>query len=276
MPIPGDLLTSEETAMTNQTTIDKLHAMRLGAMAVAFESQLVEKNLFNDLSFEDRFAMLVDREWDKRRSTKLQKLIRTADFRYPNASMESIEYFPDRKLDRSLMLRLSACRYIQEGRHIILEGASGNGKTFIACALGVAACRNFLKVRYIRLPELLNELVVARGEGTFKKTIRAYQKVQLLIIDEWLLRTLSTEQAMDLFEIIEARTRGGSTIFCTQFDPRGWYQRIGTPDDNTVSEAIIDRIIHNSYEIMVEGQASMRERMGLKAKELADQKIAAD
>lgn len=255
--------------MTNQTTIDKLHAMRLGAMANAFESQLAEKNLFEGLSFEDRLGMLVDREWDKRNSTKLQKLIRTADFRYPNASMEDIEYFPDRKLDKSLMLRLSTCRFVHEGRHVILGGASGNGKTYIACALGVAACRNFLKVRYIRLPELLNELVVARGEGTFKKAIRSYQKVDLLIIDEWLLRTLSTEQAMDLFEIIEARTRGGSTIFCTQFDPRGWYERIGTPDDNTVSEAIIDRIIHNSFEIMVHGQASMRERMGLKAEQRA-------
>lgn len=176
-------------------------------MADAFESQLQNADTFTDLSFEDRFGMLVDYEWSKRRSTKLQKLIRTADFRYPNACMEDIEYFPDRKLDKSQMLRLSTCRYIQEGHHIILEGASGNGKTFIACALGVAACRNFLKVRYIRLPELLNDLVVARGEGTFKKIIHTYQKVDLLILDEWLLKTLTTEQAMDLFEIIEARTQ---------------------------------------------------------------------
>ncbi|MGI6422888.1 MAG: IS21-like element helper ATPase IstB [Syntrophomonadaceae bacterium] len=258
--------------MTNQTTIDKLHDMRLGTMADAFESQLQNADTFTGLSFEDRFGMLVDTEWAKRRSTKLQKLIRTADFRYPNACMEDIEYFQDRKLDKSQMLRLSTCRYIQEGHHIILEGASGNGKTFIACALGVAACRNFLKVRYIRLPELLNDLVVARGEGTFKKIIRTYQKVDLLIIDEWLLKTLTTEQAMDLFEIIEARTQGGSTIFCTQFDPRGWYERIGTPEDGTVSEAIIDRIIHNSFEIMVEGKSSMRERHGIKASKETAQK----
>lgn len=251
--------------MTNQTTIDKLHAMRLGTMADAFESQLQNTDTFAGLSFEDRFGMLVDTEWAKRRSTKLQKLIRTADFRYPNACIEGIEYFPDRKLDKSLILRLSTCRYIQEGHHIILEGASGNGKTYIACALGVAACRNFLKARYIRLPELLNDLVIARGEGTFKKLIRTYQKVDLLIIDEWLLKTLTTEQAMDLFEIIEARTRGGSTIFCTQFAPRGWYERIGTPEDGTVSEAIIDRIIHNSFEIMVEGKSSMRERHGIRS-----------
>ena len=190
---------------------------------------------------------------------------RIANFRYPDACVEGIEYYPDRKLDKSQMMRLSTCRFVHEGHHIILEGASGNGKTYIACALGIAACRNFLKVRYIRLPELLNDLLVARGEGTFKKTIRNYQKVDLLIVDEWLLKTLSSEQAMDLFEIIEARTRGGSTIFCTQFDPRGWYERIGTPEDGTVSEAIIDRIIHNSIEIMVEGKSSMRERKGIGA-----------
>ena len=119
---------------------------------------------------------------------------------------------------------------------------------------------------------MLNDLVVARGEGTFKKIIRTYQKVDLLIIDEWLLKTLTTEQAMDLFEIIEARTQGGSTIFCTQFDPRGWYERIGTPEDSTVSEAIIDRIIHNSFEIMVEGKSSMRERLGIKASKETAQK----
>ena len=102
-----------------------------------------------------------------------------------------------------------------------MEGASGSGKTYLSNALGNSACRNFMSVRYIRLPELLNDLVIAKGEGTYKKLIRAYQKVDLLILDEWLLKALSTDQAMELFEIIEARTRKGSMIFCSQYDPRG-------------------------------------------------------
>ncbi len=250
--------------MINQPTIDKLHAMRLGAMADAFTSQNGEHS-YDTLSFNDRFGMLVDAEYQKRRTSKLQKLIKAATFRYPDACVENIAYHADRKLDKSQMLQLSTCRYIHDGHHILLEGVSGNGKTYIACALGIAACRNFLKVRYIRLPELLNDLVIAKGEGTYKKMIKAYQKVDLLILDEWLLKPLSTDQAMELFEIVEARTRGGSMIFCTQFDPRGWYDRIGTAQDGTVSEAIIDRIKHNSFEIFIDGKISMRERYGLKS-----------
>jgi len=250
--------------MIKQSTLDKLANMRLATMAETFSHQMEDAS-FNQLDFEDRFGMIVDAEWAKRQSTKLSKLIRSAGFRYPNACIENVEYHEDRKLSKHQILELSTCRFIREGHHIILEGASGNGKTYLACALGNAACRNFLKVRYIRLPELLNDLIIARGEGTYKKVIKMYQKIDLLILDEWLLKPLTTQEAMDLFEIIEARTRHGAMIFCTQFDPRGWYERIGTAEDGTVSEAIIDRVKHSAFEILIDGKESMRERHGLKS-----------
>ena len=246
--------------MVNEATIDKLREMQLGTMADAFRAQESDPSIAS-LSFADRLGLLVDAEWSARRSRRMTRLIRGAGLHFPSACVEDIEYHDDRKLDKALISKLSTCTYIQDRHNIIILGASGAGKTYIGCAFGIAACRNFLRVKYTRLPDLLNDLAVAHGTGTYQKLMKQYKKVELLILDEWLLLPLKIAEARDVLEIVEARHQKGSTIFLSQFAPAGWHTKIG---EGTLADAILDRIVHDSYEIFINGKDSMRKRKGLK------------
>jgi len=246
--------------MLNEATIDKLREMQLTTLAQAFRQQESDP-AFSQLSFGERLGLLVDAEWSGRKSRRLERLIRGAQFHFPDASVNDIEYREDRKLDRALITKLSTCAYIQDKHNIIILGASGAGKTYLACAFGIAACKNFLRVKYVRLPDLLNDLALARGAGTYKKLLQQYKGFEMLILDEWLLHKLKEPEARDLLEIVEARHQKGSTLFLSQFSPAGWHVKIG---ENTLADAILDRIIHDSYEIFIDGKDSMRKYKGLK------------
>lgn len=245
--------------MLTENTVNKLNEMRMTTMAKAFKEQMTDQNI-SSLPFEDRFGLLVDQEWTSRKNNHLRRIIKQAKFAESAACIEDIEYHADRNLDQTQIARLSTCNYITEKHNILLLGATGSGKTYLACALGMAAARNFLQVRYVRLPELLAELAIARGNGTYRKVIQQYKKPTLLILDEWLLYPLKETEARDLLEIAEARYKKASTIFCSQFDVPGWREKIGDP---ILADAICDRIVHDSYSIVIDCKESMRKRKGV-------------
>jgi DNA replication protein DnaC len=246
--------------MVNEATMTKLHEMKLSAMAASFRQQM-EDPAVNKLSFDERFGLLVDTEWATRKNNRLKRLIYRADFPISGACVEDIEYRADRKLDREQMLQFATCAYLTERHNLIILGATGAGKTYLSCALGIAACRHFYSAKYIRLPDILDELSVARGEGIFQKVMQGYKKIDLLILDEWLLTPLTDSESRDLLEIVEARHGRCSTIFSSQFDPAGWQIKIG---EGPLAEAILDRIIHDSYTILIDGEESMRKHKGIK------------
>jgi DNA replication protein DnaC len=256
----------EVRSMINNSTIDKLIEMRLTAMADAFRQQKSDPQM-KELDFEERFSMIVDIEYTRRKNNRLTRLIKGAEFEQADASIMDINYTSGRKLNKDLIKRLATCDYISEHRNVFITGATGCGKTYMANAFGMEACKKFYSTKYVRLPDLVLDLEHARQEGEYKKVMKRYTNPVLLIIDEWLLLKPSPSELKDIFELLHGRRKRSSTIFCSQYKHEGWYEQLGG-GDSPLADAILDRIVHDSYKVNIESidptkDLSMREVYGL-------------
>jgi len=246
-----------EVAAMKDDTLKKLKAMRLPAFAEAYQMQNDREPEYQSMSFHERLMLLVDAEYDSRHNNNIKRLVKNVGFSEPSAFLGNIDYLPDRHLDRGLLESLADNDYIQKGLDVILIGATGSGKSFIANALGVNACQSGYKTRYVRLPELFSELEAARIQGQYQKVMRQFQKLSLMILDEFLLIPSSDQEQRDLLELMEYRCGHASTIFCSQFMPEGWHGRLG---GSALADSILDRIIPSAYMMRIDGDVSMRQR----------------
>ena len=234
-------------------SIEKLRTLRLPGMARALEEQLARTDS-GRLSFDERLAMLIDREEVERHNVALAQRLRLARLRQ-TACLEDIDYRRPRGLDRALLRSLRTGRWLAEHNNVLVLGPTGSGKSFIACALGNQAARDGHSVRYQRLSRLLDELAMGRAEGKYARLLARLSKVRLLILDDWLMVKLSADQRRDLMEVIDDRHQRGSTLVATQIPRNRWHEQIGDP---TYGDAIVDRLVHNAYRIELSGR-SMRE-----------------
>lgn len=249
-------LTMEVEAMKNET-LRKLKHMRLPAFADAYQKQVENEIEYQTLTFHERLALLADAEFDSRHNNNIIRLINQAKLAEPSAFLGNIEYLPDRHLNRDLLESLSDNEYIRQALNVILIGATGSGKTYIANALGVNACRAGYRTKYIRLPELFSEFEVARIQGKYHLMMKQYRKYSLLILDEFLLLPTNDTEQRDLLELMESRCGSTSTILCSQFLPEGWHERLG---GSAVADSILDRVIPSAYTMTIDGDLSMRKR----------------
>jgi len=241
--------------MLTHPTLDQLHALKLAGMAKALEEQLQMTDL-EELTFEERLGLLVDREVTERQNRKLQTRLKKARLRL-NAALEDIDYRSPRGLDKSLILSLASCRWIKDHLNILITGPTGAGKSYLACALAQKACREGYRALYFRLPRLLQELAMARGDGRYGKVLTNLAKNDLLVIDDWGLVPLDDHGRRDVLEILEDRHDVRSTLVTSQLPLANWHETIGHP---TLADAILDRLVHNAYKIPLKGE-SMRKKM---------------
>jgi DNA replication protein DnaC len=240
--------------MLNQQTIEKLMAMRLRGMAEAFRSQLQQPP--SELSFEERFALLVDQQWNWRQNRALDRRLHNAKLR-GQACVEDIDWRAARGLDRALLRSLlSDSEWIRRHQNLFLLGPTGIGKSFLAVALAHKACRDGFTALYTRAPQLFRDLALARADGSLRALLARWARVDLLVVDDWAMAPLSESERRDFLEVCEDRYQLRSTILTSQLPVAQWHAQIGDP---TVADSILDRLVHNAHRIEMQGE-SMRKR----------------
>jgi DNA replication protein DnaC len=239
--------------MLNQQTLEKMNAMKLSGMVDALKLQLGAAEHAR-LSFDERLGLLIDAEWTSREQRKLSKRLRAAKLRYP-ASLEDVDFKHPRGLDRQQVLSLGNCDFIEQRHNLLISGPTGIGKSYLACAFVERACRRGHSAAYVRFPRLLQQLAVARGDGSYARVLDRLARLDLLAIDDWLLAPLRDSERRDLVEVIEDRSERASTLIATQLPVKDWHASIGDPN---LADPICDRLLHNAHRIELKGPSMRR------------------
>ena len=244
--------------MNHTQTLQQLHSLRLTGMADAFSQQLDQPNTYEELGFIERLSLLVNSEATCRDNRKITRLLRQAKLRL-HAQPADIDYQARRGLHKDTMAQLLQLDWVRHHRNLLIEGPTGTGKTFLACALGQSICEHGLSVRYYRASRLFETLTMAHGDGSFGKLLTQLAKTDCLIIDDWGLDVLSQQQRNDLLEIMEDRHGRGATLITSQLPVSHWHEAIGDP---TLADAILDRLLHTATKIQLKGE-SMRKKQAI-------------
>lgn len=239
--------------MLIEQTLEKMNVMKLSGMAEGLRQQLGSSEHVR-LAFDDRLGLLVDAEWIAREQRKLVKRLRAAKLRYP-ASIEDVDFKHPRGLDRQQVLSLGNGGFVQSRHNLVITGPTGVGKSYLACAFVERACRLGYKASYVRLPRLLQQLAVGRGDGSYARVLDRLARLDLLAIDDWLLAPLRDTERRDLVEVIEDRSERVSTLIASQLPSKDWHASIGDPN---LADAICDRLLHNAHRIELKGASKRR------------------
>jgi len=245
--------------MLHQQTMDQLHEMKMYGFVQALDEQDKDPEI-RSLSFEDRLAMAVEREYLLRQDRRLTRRLQMAKLRF-QACMEDVDYRHPRGLDRSVMRRLATCQWIRDKQCVLIVGPTGIGKSYLACALANKACREGFTALYTRVPRLLHQISIARGDGSYLKLLTKISRIDVLVLDDWGLAPLGDLERRDILEIIEDRTENRSTIVASQLPTKKWYDCVGEP---TIADAILDRLIHRAHELKLKGPTMRKLKKGKK------------